>query len=100
MSKFYVMEVNNILPPMASSAWLVPEESEIRWYKECGHQVVYLRSDIQYEREMLSRALDFNLTEEYINGYRERLVVVSAKVKKLLIQNKAYAGFFPVAIID
>jgi len=97
MQKFFVVEIENVLPPMASSTWY---EDCTGAKHECEHRYLYLRSDVKYERKALDNALDFNLSEEYVDGYRMRVVVVSAKVRKLFMHHKVYAGFFPVAIID
>lgn len=97
MKKFYIMEFHHVLPPMSSSAWLIKSESLI--YKECGHHTLYLRSDLQYESEKLDSALDFNLSNEYVDTFREREIIVSNKVRKLFKQHKTHAGFIPIAII-
>ena len=93
------MDIKNVLPPMASSTWLIHDEYSHRWYEDCGHQVVYLRSDVQYEKEKLEGALDFNLSAEHVDNYRLQEIIVSAKVRKLFKQHKVHAGFFPVAIL-
>lgn len=99
MPKYYVMEIQNVLPPMAPSTWLIQDEYVHKWYKECGHQVVYLRSDIQYEKDKLEGALDFNLSMEYVDNFRLQEIIVSPKVRKLFMQYKVHAGFFPVATL-
>jgi len=99
MPKFYIMEINSVLPPMASSTWLVHGEYVHQRYSECGHQVVYLRSDLQYEKEKLYKAKDFNLSSEYVNNDRLQVIIVSQKVRNIFRQHKIRAGFFPVAII-
>ena len=99
MPKYYVVEIEHILPPMAESAWLVSDDYH-PMYKDCEHQVVYLRSDVQYERGKLVGAKDFNLSTEYIDNYRLRVLIVSAKVRNLFKQNKVHARFSPVAILE
>ena len=99
MPSFHVMDVETVLSPMASSTWLIRDDYEHKWYKDCGHQVVYLRSDVQYEAEKLKDAKDFNLSYEYVDNFRLRVIIVSARVRKLFQQHKIHAGFFPVAII-
>lgn len=96
--KYFVMNIHNVLPPMSDSAWLIKDKVYDR-YRECGHQVVYLRSDIQYEREKLNGSQDFNLTNEFVDNYRLRQIVVGAKVRSLFKKNKIYVGFFPVVIL-
>ncbi|MDD2401017.1 MAG: hypothetical protein PHD60_02180 [Clostridia bacterium] len=97
MSKYFCIEISNILPLMSSTAWLIQEDSHR--YKDCGDNVIYLRSDCQYERKKLANAQDFNLTYEYIDNFRERKIIVSEKVRKLFQSNKLYVAFTPVAII-
>ena len=97
MPEYYIMDIQSILPQMSSSTWL--NYTDGASYEECGHNVVYLRSDVQYEKEKLDGALDFNLTEEYIDNYRLREIIVSAKVRKLFKEHKIYSFFFPVAIV-
>jgi len=96
--KLYVMEISNLLPPMSESTWL-KLEYEFPQYKACGHEVIYLMSDIQYEKEKLDTAQDFNLTSEYVNNNREREIIVSSKVRKLFMQHKIHVGFTPVALL-
>lgn len=98
MPKFYVMDVGNVLPPMSKSVWL-RLEYEYPQYKECGHQIIYLRSDVEYEKEKLDGVNDFNLSAEYVNNYRLQEIIVSAKVRNLFKKHKVCAGFFPVAIL-
>lgn len=97
--KYYVMEIQNVLSPMAPSTWLISDKYSHPWYEECGHQVVYLRSDIQYEEDKLESALDFNLSTEYVDNFRMQEIIVTSKVRKLFMQHKIHAGFFPVAIL-
>ena len=99
MPKYYVMEIQNVLPPMAQSTWLIRDEYVHQCYKECGHQVVYLRSDMQYEKNKLGNISDFNLSTEYVDNFRLQEIIVSSKVRKLFIQHKVHSGFFPVAIL-
>lgn len=98
MPKCSVMDIPNVLPPMSDSAWLIKDKDYGR-YKECGHQVTYLRSDIKYEREKLDEAQDFNLTNEFVDNFRLRQIIVSARVRQLFKRNKVYAAFFPVAML-
>ena len=98
MPDFYVMDVHHILPPMSNSVWLKQFSPNPR-YKQCGHQVLYLRSDIQYEKYKLEGANDFNLTCEYINNYRVRELIVSAKVRKVFRANRIRAFYEPVAML-
>lgn len=98
MPKFYVLNVESILPPLSASAWLYTPEKYNR-YPECGHEVVYLRSDLQYEKEKLSDAKDFNLTTEYLNNWRDRELVVSAKARKVFQEYKIRAHYIPVALL-
>lgn len=95
MPRFCVMSFHSVLPPMSGSAWLRP----FGFPRKCGHDTIYLRSDIQYEQEKLTDAMDFNLTAEYINNYRIPEIVISAKARKVLQANHVFCRYIPVAII-
>lgn len=95
--ELYVMNVHHVLPPMSESTWLV--KSGVARYQECGHDVVYLRSDIQYEKEKLDEALDFNLTAEFVDNYRSPELIVSAKAKKLFKEHKIFSFFRPITLL-
>lgn len=99
MSHYFVVDIPKVLPPMSESTWLIQDPYPDQRYEKCGHQVVYLRSDIQYEKEKLIGMQDFNLTKEFVNNYRLRQIVVSSKVRNLFLQNKVNAAFTPVAIL-
>jgi hypothetical protein len=98
MPKYYAAEIGHILPPMAESTWLT-SDADMPMYRACGHQVVYLRSDAQYEREKLAGAKDFNLSVEYVDNDRSRVIIVSARVRNLFEKNKIRAMFSPVAVL-
>ncbi len=98
--KAFVMNIQNVLPPMRKSTWLEPDKYIDKRYEKCGHQVVYLRSDIQYEKEHLKDAKDFNLTCEHVNNYRLQEIIVSAKVKELFQSHKVFAFYFPVMLCE
>lgn len=93
MPKYYVMTVHNVLPPMSDTTWLWQEYNG----PQCGHNTLYLRSDVQYEREKLEDVNDFNLTAEYVDNFKLRELIVTAKVRHLFLQHKVYSGFYPVA---
>jgi len=100
MPKYYLMDVKNILPPLAESTILVNDSSFENNLHNCSHDTFYLRSDLQYEREKLKNAFDINQTFEHLNNWRIRELVVSAKVRNLLKSNKLRIGhFIPIAII-
>ncbi len=98
MDNFYVMNIENILPPMSKNTWLneerMPQKCDI-----CNYCTTYLESDIQYESEKLDSALDFNLTKEYVNNDRNRYLVVSAKVRKVFKENRIRIGFNPITLL-
>lgn len=94
IADFYVPDFGCVLPPMSGSTWLNPQAPE-----KCGHRIVYLQSDIQYEREKLSGAKDFNLTQEHLNNWQLREVIVSARARKVLQQNKIFCRYLPVLLI-
>jgi hypothetical protein len=95
MPKFFTCDIHNVLPPMSASAWLVKAVPD-RCYEACGHSIVYIRSNVKYENEKLCDANDFNLTEEFVDNFRIRKIIVSARVRNLFKNNKIQAGFFPV----
>ena len=97
MPKYHVVRINHTLPPMSDSAWL--NHTDGASYKECGHNVVYLQSDVQYEKEKLDGAKDFNLSSEYIDNFRLREIIVSAKVRKIFKEHKVFSFFFPVTLL-
>ena len=97
MPKYHIMRIGSILPPMSDSTWL--NYTGGASYKECGHNVVYLQSDVQYEKEKIENAKDFNLSTEYINNFRLQETIVSARVRKIFKEHKIYSFFFPVAIL-
>lgn len=94
MEPFYALTVSNVLPPVSSSTWF---GSQIDF--PCGHNKTYLRSDLQYEREKLQGALDFNLTCEYVNNGRHQVLVVSKEVRDLFKEFKIREHFTPVALL-
>jgi len=100
MGEYFIMEISSILPPVSKTTWLLTSNYPNKTFKECGHQVVYLRSDLQYEREKLSGAQDFNLTCEYLNNYRMREIVVSAKVRNLFKEHRIRAHCAPITLLD
>jgi hypothetical protein len=99
MPIFYTLDIHHVLPPMSESVWLIKDEDSNSRYDICGHSVVYLRSDIQYEKEKLDEAFDFNLSSEYVNNSRLQVLIVSAKVRDIFKKNKLHVGFFPVTLI-
>lgn len=99
MPDFYVAEIGHILPPMAGSTWLISDAYH-PMYKDCEHQVLYLRSDVQYEKSKLIGAKDFNYSAEHVDNYRLRVLIVSAKVRNIFRENKIRAWFSPVAILE
>jgi len=98
MAPFYVMRVQSILPPANESTFIEPDDSK---YKDsCGHHIPYLLSDLQYNTEKLSHALDFNLTHEYFDNDVMRKLVVSARVKNLFQENNIRVYHYePVALL-
>lgn len=94
MANFYAPDFNNVLPPMSETSWFNPQT-----LRSCGHRTLYVDSDYQYEREKLSQAKDFNLTHEFINNNEMQQIIISARVRKVLQQNKIYCWCFPVLLI-
>lgn len=97
MKKNYVLSIHNILPKMDETTWLFPNGIPC---KECGYQSFYLRSDIQYHKNKLQNAKDFNLTLELVDAFRQPEIVVSARVRRICKENKIYAGFTPITIVN
>jgi hypothetical protein len=100
MSDYFVMEFENVLPKMASITWLINEKCNHQRYSKCGHQVMYLRSDVQYERKKMHNVRDLNLSAEYVDNFRLQEIIVSQKVRKLFKEYRIHVGFFPVALLD
>jgi len=98
MSGYYVMHVHHILPPMSDSTWLYPAK-HVSLKQQCEHHIVYLRSDIQYEKEHLHDACDFNLTREYLDNFRMQKIVVSRRVRECFQKAKIRVGYFPIVLI-
>ncbi len=85
MKKLYTMEIHNILPPMSDTTWL---RSLSPLEPKCEHRELGLASDMQYEAEKLKGALDFNLPYEHVEFVQARRLVVSARVRKVFLENK------------
>lgn len=95
MPAFYVLEIESVLPPLSSSTWF--ETSHIN---PCLHpRTLYLRSDLRYEREKLENAKDINCTQEELNNYNTRQMVLSARARDFFRQNRIFANFAPLTIL-
>lgn len=100
MEKFYAMNIHHILPPMSKNTWLNDVDITKGLAPKCEHHTIYLASDMQYEREKLEGALDFNLSTEYVNNDKEQQIVVSARVRRAFKKNKiGFSHFIPIMII-
>ena len=98
--RFYVMNIHHILPPLSPSTWL-EDTKKRQMVSSCGHGTIYLRSDLQYEREKLEGAMDFNLTAEILNNDQIPALVVSAKTRKVFREHKVgWARYTPVLLTD
>lgn len=93
---YFKVSIDNILPPLSNQTWLTRYESA-----NCPfHPSLYLRSELQYEQTKLENATDFNLTNEFLNAYRERQLVISARARKILINSGIIRShFFPVTLL-
>ena len=89
----YVMTVHNVLPPLSDTTWMD------RSSRSCGHDVLRMRSDLQYEKEKLEGALDFNLTAECLNNDQARQVIISARVRNLFRKHRIYSRYLPVTLL-
>ena len=95
MPPYYVLEIDSVLPPLSESTWIKPAGLE-----PCGHPwTLYTRSDLQYEKEKLADAKDFNCTEESLNNFHTRELIVSAKARAFFKENKIYTQFVPLTIL-
>ena len=95
--EYYIMTIHNVLPPLSKTTLLKPG----RLINEtCGHRITYLQSDLQYESEKLADALDFNLTQEYLNNWKEQYIVLSARARQILRKNRVFVHYYtPVALL-
>lgn len=95
MPPYYVLEIDSILPSLSESTWIEPAGLE-----PCGHPwTLYTRSDLQYEKEKLANAKDFNCTQESLNNFHMHDLIVSAKARAFFKENKIYAQFVPLTIL-
>lgn len=97
MSPFKLFESTNILPPISPTMNLTSYGHPC---EKCGFDKIYLRQPLEYEKEKLNGALDFNFTYEYFNNDKARVLVVSSKVKKICRENKIFAVFKPILLLD
>ena len=96
MPPLYSLQINSILPPVSQSTWLRKEGHCLK----CGQDTTCLWSDLQYEKEKLLDARDFNLTYEHLDNWHLRTIVVSAKVRRLFKAHKISVGQYkPVTIL-
>jgi len=97
MESFKLFESTNILPSFS-------EKMNLTFYghpcKKCGFDRIYLRQPLEYEKEKLNGAMDFNFTCEYFNNDNARVLVVSSKVKQICKENKIFARFEPILLFD
>ena len=95
MPPYYILEIDSVLPPLSKSTWL-----EYEGFESCGHPwTLYNRSDLQYEKEKLTNAKDFNCTQEELSNYHMHEIIVSAKARAFFKENKIYARFVPLTIL-
>lgn len=95
MPPYYVLEIESVLPPLSESTWF-----EGNRLSRCMHpRPLYVRSDLQYEKEKLIDAKDFNCTQEELNNFNERALILSAKARRFFRENKIYASFVPLTIL-
>jgi len=96
MPLLYSVQINSVLPRMSESTWLTTEGHCLK----CGKDTICLRSDLQYEREKLTDAKDFNLTYEHLDNWHLRNIVISAKARNLFKKHKIQMGrYTPIAIL-
>jgi hypothetical protein len=96
MSSFKLFDAN-ILPPLSKTTGLKLLEYPCG---HCGYYRTHLFGPLEYERKKFEGALDFNFSNEIIDNFMQRQLVVSAKVKQVFRENKIHAIFRPIVILD
>lgn len=99
MVPYYTMEVESILPPMSEETWL-KRYTLGHTYEACGHREIYKLSRCKYERQKLADAKDFNLSNEYLDVFRERELIVSRRVKQVFQENNIQGAYSPIIILE
>lgn len=95
MPPYYVLEIDSVLPPLSAATWI---ESAV--LQSCGHPwTLYNRSDLQYEKEKLDNAKDFNCTQESLNNFHMHDLIISAKAREFFKENRIDARFVPLTIL-
>ena len=85
------------MPPVAVETNLV--EYKLPWCSE--HCRLYMYGEIFYHRRDIHDMKDFNITCEYINNDETYQLIVSNRVRKMLIENKVRVYHYtPIVIID
>ena len=69
-------------------------------YKHCGFDILHYNHPLEYEKAKFDNALDFNFTYEILSNDRTRQLIVSTKIKKLCRENKIFAVFKPILLLD
>lgn len=97
MDKFFTLDAANVLPAVSSPTLIRRDECDVR-FTRCEHKVLFLDSNLYYDKDAFKNAKDFNLTNEYFNNDRMRQLVVSAKVKKAMSKKRLNVHFSPILI--
>lgn len=93
------MKVTSILPPMSGRTHFRPNGQP--FCKECHQPGWTLYEDVFYRDSIQSTMADFNVTAESIGGMPFQWVIVSQKVRRLMLANKLLSPgcFHPVFFV-
>ena len=94
MRPLWALTVNHMLPPLGDNVM-----REYGRQFKCGHQILYIRSELQYPKEIINSLSDFNFTQEYIGNFQEQQLVISARVRKVFLENKIRMRYEPVSFV-
>ncbi len=97
--EYYCMTINNVLPN-ADKKTIFDVNPPAYECKQCGKVVPYILSPLYYKKSDLSNALDFNLTSEYVNNFKEQLIIVSKRVRDVFKKNRIRAGYDILVMSD
>ena len=97
MPAFNLFACSNVLPSVSPTTILTKEGFPC---KHCGFDIVHYSHPLEYEKSKLDNAMDFNFTYETLSNDRSQLLVVSSKVKQICKENKIFARFDPILLLD
>lgn len=88
LQRVYQLVITNILPRMHDGVQFEPFNRNPLNHCDSCISKVFIRSEMMYHKEEIEKFKDFNLTCEYINAYEIRQLIVSAKVREMLLKHK------------